>query len=362
MATPRPPATVIAPPERRLPSRGLRAVYGDVFVESLVAEIPPETFTTEALEQRLRPLYRRLGFKPGWVQAVTGIESRRLWPEGVPHHLGAVSAARRALAEAGVEAGEVQVVVSCSVFKTRLEPSVACEVQGSLGIGRHCASFDVGNACLGFLTGMLQVANQIELGQIDVGLVVASEDAREILDATLAHLSSADADIHAFKNHLATLTLGSAASAAVLTSRRRSTGAHRFLGGTTLSAAHHHDLCVGDARGMVTDSVRLLREGVALAGQTWSEVRDVLGWEGPEVRTFALHQVGKAHHEAIVRNLGLSAELVPQIYPWMGNIGACGVPTTAALARDQGHYAAGDLVALMGIGSGINCAMLGVQW
>lgn len=348
--------------DRREPTRALRAVYSDVFVESLVAEVPPETFTTEELEQRLRPLYRRLGFKPGWVQAVTGIESRRMWPEGVPHHLGAVAAARKALAEASVDAREVQVVVSCSVFKTRLEPSVACEVQGGLGIGRHCASFDVGNACLGFLTGMLQVANQIQLGQIDVGLVVASEDSREILQNTLAHLAAPDADIHAFKDQLATLTLGSAATAAVLTSRRRSSGQHRFLGGTTLSAAHHHDLCVGDARGMVTDSVRLLREGVALAGHTWSELRDVLGWQGPEVGSFAMHQVGKAHHEAIVRHLGVRAELVPQIYPWMGNIGACGVPTTAALARDQGLYGAGDLVALMGIGSGLNCAMLGMQW
>jgi 3-oxoacyl-[acyl-carrier-protein] synthase-3 len=331
-------------------------------MESLVAEVPPESLTTAAIEDDLRPLYRRLGFKPGWVEAVTGIQARRLWTEDTTQAQAGTMAAQRALSEAGVDPREVQVVVSCSVYKDRLEPSIACEIQGELGIPRHCANFDVGNACLGFLTGLLQVANMIELGQIDVGLVVAAEDARPVLSSTIERLRDPQADIHSFKDNLATLTLGSAGTAAVLTSRRRARHTHRLLGGTTLSAAHHHDLCVGDANGMVTDSVRLLREGVALAHQTWQEVRDVLEWRNEDVRSFALHQVGKAHHDAVAKRLGVPKDAAPQIYPWMGNIGACGVPVTAALARQQGHYAAGDTVALMGIGSGLNCAMLGVQW
>jgi 3-oxoacyl-[acyl-carrier-protein] synthase-3 len=355
-------STVHGRTQHRLPTRGVRAVYRDVFMGSLVAEVPTEPFTTAEIEDRIRPLYRRLGFKPGWVEAVTGIGARRLWHAGTPQHVGGAQAARRALAQAGVEAREVQVVVSCSVYKSRLEPSIACEIQGELGIGSHCSNFDVGNACLGFLTGLLQVANMIELGQIDVGLVVAAEDARPVLEATIDRLRAPHADIHTFKDNLATLTLGSAATAAVLTSRRRATKPHRFLGGTTLSAAHHHGLCVGDANGMVTDSVRLLREGVSLAHETWAEVRDVLGWQPQDVSTFAMHQVGKAHHDAVVRQLGIVADAAPQIYPWMGNIGACGVPTTAALAREQGLTVDGDVVALMGIGSGLNCAMLGVQW
>ena len=69
-----------------------------------------------------------------------------------------------------------------------------------------------------------------------------------------------------------------------------------------------------------------------------------------------------ADHPHLVRRLGVATDAAPQIYPWMGNIGACGVPTTAALAREQGLTVDGDVVALMGIGSGLNCAMLGVQW
>jgi 3-oxoacyl-[acyl-carrier-protein] synthase-3 len=344
------------------PTRGVGFRYDQVFVEAWAAEVPSVALTTAQIEDQLRPLYRKLGFKPGWVEAVTGIRERRMWASDLPQHVAAARAAQRALTTAGVDAAEVQALISCSVYKGRLEPSIACEIQGELGIGSHCLNFDVGNACLGFLTGLIQAANMIELGQVDAALVIAAEDSRPVLDATIARLRDPRADIHTFKDNLATLTLGCAATAAVLTSKRRTRGGHRLHGGTTRSAAHHHGLCVGDANGMVTDSVTLLREGVALAGVTWADVSDLLGWARADVRTFAMHQVGKAHHDTVVRQLGVDPGCAPQIYPWMGNIGACGVPTTAILASQQGHYRAGDRLALMGIGSGLNCVMLGMTW
>lgn len=346
----------------RVPARGARLRYRRVHLASLVAEVPSEELRTAQIEDQLAPLYRKLGFKPGWVEAVTGIGARRMWADGQSSVDGAVAAASAALHRAGVSPDEIGAVVSCAVFRPRLEPSIACEVQGALGIGRHCMNHDVGNACLGFLSGLVQVANMIELGQIEAGLVVASEDARPVVRATIDALTRADATIHTFKDNLATLTLGSAASAAVLVSDRRARQARPLHGGTTLSATHHHDLCVGDAGGMITDSVRLLREGVALANQTWAEVTDLLQWDPEQVTTFAMHQVGKAHHDAVCRQLRVLPERAPQIYPWLGNVGACGVPVTAALAADQGVIQPGHRTALMGIGSGINCMMLGVTW
>lgn len=345
-------------PEPRLPTRGVRWRWTDVALAGLAAEVPPVSRTTAEVEERLAPLYKRLGLKAGWVEAVTGIGARRLWAPGERYLDGAVRAARRALSDAGVSPGAVQVVVSCSVYKDRLEPSLACEVQGALGIGASCTSFDVSNACLGFLTGATLVANMVSLGQIEAGLVVSAEDAGPVLEATIATLISPSADIHAFRGNLATLTLGSAATAAVIT---RGRGAATLHGGATLSATDQRDLCVGDARGMHTDAVRLLREGVALAARTWAETSETLGWEPGQVSAYAMHQVGKAHHDAIVRQLGLPPHAAPQIYPWMGNIGSCGVPVTAALARDQGLIRPGERAVWMGIGSGLNCMMLGVS-
>ena len=346
---------------QRVPTRAVRLRWDDVHIEGTAVVVPEGRLATAELEDAIRPLYRKLGFKPGWVEAVTGIAERRVW-QGRTAVDGAVQAAREALATAGVAPHEVGALVSCSVYKHRLEPSIACEIQGALGIGAGCINYDVANACLGFLSGMTQVANMIALGQIEVGVVVAGEDARPVLDATVQRLTAPDAGIATFKDNLATLTLGSAACAVVLTSPRRARSRHRFLGGTILSATHQHHLCAGDANGMVTDSVALLREGVSLARQTFGAFTEILGWGPTDLRTAAMHQVGKAHHDTIVRELGLHADQAPQIYPWMGNIGSCGVPVTAFLAKDQGHFADGDTVALMGIGSGINCAMLGVSW
>lgn len=342
--------------------RAVRQRWQRVAVEGLGLVLPEVTLPTASIEDRLRPLYARLGFKPGWVEAVTGIRQRRVWGRGESAVDGAVRAAAAALAEAGIPSSEVQALVSCSVAKNRLEPSLACEIQAGLGLDPTCLNHDVGNACLGFLSGLATVANMIELGQIEVGLVVAGEDATPVLEATIAHLTTPQAGIHAFKDHLATLTLGSAAVAWVLVSDRRARRGHRLEHGTTLAATEHHGLCRGALDGMVTDSVRLLKEGVALAGRTWAEFSDASGWRAADVGTAALHQVGQANHEAVVERLGLAPDRAPRIYPWIGNVGACGVAATATLARDEGRLRAGDRLALCGIGSGLNCAMFGVTW
>jgi 3-oxoacyl-[acyl-carrier-protein] synthase-3 len=334
--------------------------YDDVALAGLSAELPSVVLRTADVEERLRPLYRRLGFTPGWVEAVTGIAERRMWAPGERFVDGAVRASRRALVQARVDPRCVQAVISCSVYKDRLEPSLACEVQGALGIPYTAVNFDVANACLGFLTGLVTVANMISVGQIECGLVVASEDAGPVLEATLRQLEAPGADIHGFKAHLATLTLGSAAAAAVVT-RASLVPGPRLLGGASLSATEHRQLCMGDARGMQTDSVQLLREGVALASRTWSEVRETLGWSGEDVSMFAMHQVGKAHHDAVTRALQVEAARSPPVYGWLGNVGSCGVPVTASTIRDRGLVRAGESVALMGIGSGLNCMMLGLK-
>ena len=73
--------------------------------------------------------------------------------------------------------------------------SSACAVADALGLSPGCQIYDVSNACLGVLNGMIEVANRIELGQIRAGLVVSCETAREINELTLERLlQGADMD------------------------------------------------------------------------------------------------------------------------------------------------------------------------
>ncbi len=336
--------------------------WRSVRLASLTTELPTVVRTTADVEDALRPLYARLGFKPGWVAAVTGIHARRLWAPGVSATEAAAVAAQRALARADLPPAEVGALVSCSVSKPRLEPSLASELMMRVGVAPGAMGFDVGNACLGFMTGLATVANLIELGQIAVGVVVTGEDATAPLEATIRRLRAPDADIHTFKQHLATLTLGSAAAAAVLVHEDLAPSAPRVHVSTTLSAPEHHMLCVGDLDGMVTDAVALLREGVSLAGRTFAELREATGWAPAEIQTFALHQVGKAHHEAVIRRLGLPADRAPATYAELGNIGSAGVPVALAQAVEAGAMRHGGHAALLGIGSGLACQMVGVTW
>ena len=91
-----------------------------------------------------------------------------------------------------------------------MEPATASFVHSQLNLPASCLLFDVSNACLGFLDGMIMLANMIELGQVETGLVVAGETAENLITSTLTHLL-ADTTLtrKTIKPLFASLTIGS---------------------------------------------------------------------------------------------------------------------------------------------------------
>jgi 3-oxoacyl-[acyl-carrier-protein] synthase III len=336
--------------------------YERVHIQAIEVYDPPVELTTAALERTLSPLYRRIGIPERVIESLTGVAARRFWAEGASPSAAAGEVSRRLLEREGVPRERIGAVVSTSVSKEFLEPPIASLISGELGLGEHCANFDVGHACLGFMTGMTTVANLIELGQIEYGLVVAGESSRAVTDATVRRLLQPGVDFRTFGENLATLTLGSMAVAALLVHERHSKHGHQFLGGISLAATQHSGLCLGTATEMKTDATTLLREGVALAKRTYAAVQSELDFVPAEVTEFVLHQVGKANHDTLVRELALPVDRTLRLYPTHGNVGAAGVPLTLATAVSQGRVQPGELALLMGIGSGLNCTMMGVRW
>ena len=273
--------------------------YQHVCVEAVAYELPQTVVTTASIENALAGLYGRIGIARGAIQALTGIVARRFWAPGVKPSDAATKATEKLLGQAGFPRDRIQVLVSTSVCKDYLEPSTASLVHGNLGLGSHCQNFDIGNACLGFMTGMAQVANMIELGQIDAGLVVAGEGSRMVTENTIRRLQAPEVGFAGYRDNLATLTLGSGASAMLLVHERVARSGHRLLGGATDAATQFNKLCIGTEHGMKTDPAKLLKEGVSLATQTWQRTRDELSIETHQVMDFALHQVGKANHDSV---------------------------------------------------------------
>jgi 3-oxoacyl-[acyl-carrier-protein] synthase-3 len=336
--------------------------YERVHIQAIELAIPPIEVTTASLEKMLGPLFRRIGVSDGVLTALTGVAARRFWPEDTLTSDGAVLAARTLIEKHGLPAGGVQALVSTSVGKDYLEPPMASLVAGDLGLGAQCVNFDVSHACLGFMTGMLTAANLIELGQIGAALVVAGESSRTVTQGTIRKLLQPGVDFRTFGENLATLTLGSMGVAALLVDERHSAHGHRLLGGASRAATQHSRLCLGTHTEMKTDAPTLLREGVDLAEATFADARAALGVAVPDVKEFVLHQVGKANHDALTQRLGLPPDRALRLYPEFGNVGAAGVPFTLATAVARGRVGPGDLAMLLGIGSGLNCTMLGVRW
>jgi acyl-CoA:acyl-CoA alkyltransferase len=336
--------------------------YHNVCIEALEYVTPNIEIRTQEIEMAIAPLYKKLGLKPGWLQAVTGIRARRFWERNKRPSDVATLAAEKALRATPLSTENVEALVSCSVCKDYIEPSVGAIVHGNLRLPSSAHNFDTGNACLGFLTGMMLIADQIELGRIEVGMVVAGESSREPTEATVERLQHPNADMNDFKDNLATLTLGSAGVAMIMTNRRLSSTGHRFLGGISRAATQWHNLCVGTATKMTTNPTKLLSEGVKLAQKTWEDISPVIDIRPEHIKEYALHQVGRANHDAVLQALRLPPNKAVRLYIDHGNVGACGVPFSLASLVEKNRIERGDRAALMGIGSGLNVMMLGVQW
>ena len=345
--------------------------FSKVFIEALEYELAPVVVSSSDLEARLQPLYRELRIAPGQLQALTGIRERRWWEPGYPLSHGAIMAARKALLNSGVSASDIGALLYTGVCREQFEPATACRVADGLGISGDVAIFDLSNACLGVLNGILDVANRIELGQIRAGLVVSCESAREINEVMIAKMLE-ERNMQFFANSLATLTGGSGAVAVLLTDGSfGKRNLHRLLGGTTKAEPRHHNLCLwgvgpdgkgGYQQSMATDGVNVMNHGVELGKRTWESFLPNVGWNAAMIDRVICHQVGSAHQSMILKVLGIPSEKDFTTYEFLGNMGTVSLPLTAALAVERDVLLAGDKVAFLGIGSGLNCMMLGIEW
>lgn len=327
--------------------------------------LPEEVVTSAQLEERMAPAYERLRLPAGRLELMTGIRERRFFPPGTLIGQVSVESGRRALAAAGIDASEIGALVHGSVCRDYLEPATACGVHHALGLPAHCAVFDVSNACLGILTGMTIVANMIELGQIRAGLVVGTECGRTLVERTVAKLNE---DVTLTRRNVkplvASLTIGSASAAVVLSHAELAPNGARLLGGAVRAHTTHNDLCQSDGLEtfMQTDSEELLRQGVAAGRATFGEFLQQVGWQRGDIDRTVCHQVGVAHRKLLFEQLQLDTALDYSTFEVLGNTGAAALPVTMALAAEAGRFEPGQRVAMLGIGSGINCQMLGVEW
>lgn len=340
--------------------------FENVVIESFNYHLPTEVVSTDEVENRLSPLYDRLKLPKGRLELMTGIKARRVWPNGTRPSALATEAAKSLLADINKE--DIGLLIHASVCRDFLEPSTASVVHHNLGLSPDTMIFDLSNACLGVLNSFVMAANMIERGQIKKALIVSGENGGPLLDETIKRLLSDETITRKnIKKYIANLTIGSAAVAYVLSHKDFATEGHELLGGAVMTDASANHLCQGNGDTsslmMETDSEELMKVGVKLAKKTWEKTKTNLEWNN-ETPDWAIgHQVGVAHEELTMKSLGLKKCPTHITYNKLGNTGSAALPITLAqLSESEKPPQKGDLIALLGIGSGLSSIMLGVRW
>jgi len=303
---------------------------------------------------------------------MTGIQERRFWRPGTLPSEASTRAAKKLLAATGTPPAEIGCLLHCSVSRDFVEPATATVVHRELQLPDSAMNFDISNACLGLVSGIIVLANMIELGQIDCGLAVCGENAGPLVENTIRTLNlDLSLTRQTIKSQFASLTIGSAAAAVLLRRRDHAPGGHRLLAAATHANCRNNHLCQGDASGgmtsgslplMETDSHELMLQGVAVAAQMWDSIKRESDWDNDTPEVVCGHQVGKFHRDLLFRTLQLEVAKDFPTFPILGNCGSASLPATCALAKDGGILQPGRKAALLGIGSGINSAGLAVEW
>lgn len=339
--------------------------FNNLRIHSFAYEEPEEFLTSDEIEEKLSTLYERAKLPFGRLELQTGIKRRGLWPQGTRPSTIASKAAEKILSKFPRE--KIDLLLHASVCRDFLEPATAAQVHRNLRLSPHCMISDLSNACLGVLSSILMAGQMIERGVIKTALIVSGENAGPLITETIKHLvTDPTMDRKKFKPFLASLTIGSAAVAFLLTNSDLAPHAPKVIGGATLTDSSAVELCQGDGSTnglmMETDSEALLKAGVELAKNNWEKTRDILGWKNEDVDKIIPHQVGVAHRYGMLTALGLPLDRDFQTFPMFGNTGSAALPLTFIKASEENFFQPKDKIALLGIGSGLTSTMLGVEW
>lgn len=341
--------------------------FKNIVIESFAYAISDEMMTSTMIEEKLSALYQKLKLPEGRLELMTGITSRRVWPSGTKPSDLSTMAAEKLFLKSSIKKEQIDLLIHASVCRDFLEPATASVVHANLGLSRKAMIFDLSNACLGVINAIVVAGNMIENGQIKSALIVSGENGGPLLESTIRELlTNPGIDRKTIKKYIANLTIGSAATAIVLTHKDLAPSGHAILGGAALTDSSANHLCRGDGNThslvMETDSEELLKYGVALAKSAWHDLKTELDWNNDSLDLVLTHQVGTAHEKLSLESLELTHIKTYRTFPHLGNTGSSALPITLMMAFEDGKIKKDDKIALLGIGSGLSSIMLGVKW
>jgi len=337
LESPPTPEPATGPQKRQFAPR--RAEVRPAAILSVATELPEGRLTNAELAAQL-------DVTEDWIMSRTGIrERRRAGPEERLSDY-ATRAAAKALEAAGVDAGDVDLVIVATVSQDELTPNTAPIVAYNLGAAR-AGAFDVGAACTSFLSALAQGTAQVESGRAEHVLVIGADFITRIVDYTDKRSAPLFAD---------------AAGAVVLGPGDSERG---FIGPIVLGAdgSQAGTLYATIAeRKVKMDGPEVFRHAVARMSEVTREAVAQAGLTLDDIDLFVYHQANARITRALGERLELAPERVVECIETIGNASAAMLPVGLATAQSDGRLQPGARVLLSAFGAGFVWGGGVVQW
>ncbi len=290
-----------------------------------------------------------------WIRTRTGIEERRIASAGSGTSHMAAEAAKKALAQAGISAKDLDIIILATSTPDCCFPSGACEVQAAIGADRAVA-FDISAACSGFIFALHTVHSFFKAGIYQTGLVIGADTLSKIIDwqdrstCVLFGDGAGAAVVRAEENGTLHMTMGSDGSkASALACTARTTDS--FLTGKKPELGY-----------MTMDGQEVFRFAVKTVPEAIRTVLSEGGTHIDEIKYFVLHQANYRIFESIAKRLKISMEKFPTNLERFGNTSGATIPILLDEMNREGKLERGDKIVLAGFGAGLTWGATLLEW
>lgn len=290
-------------------------------------------------------LAQRVDTNDEWIVERTGIRQRYIAGEGETTATLATAAARAALADAGIDASEIDLIVLATATPDNTFPATATKVQNALGCNGGIA-FDVAAVCSGFLYALATADSMLRTGLASRALVIGAETFSRILD---------------WEDRTTCVLFGDGAGAVVLEAQEAASADAPGIIATRLHAdGSHHDLLYvdgGPSTTQTTGHVRMkgrevFRHAVVNLAEVLEEVLGKAGISSSDIDWVVPHQANRRILDATAKKLGIAEEKVIVTVDRHANTSAASVPLAFDVARKDGRIKPGDMVMFEAMGGG----------
>lgn len=287
-----------------------------------------------------------------WIVERTGIRERHLAAEHETTSDLAVAAARQAIAAAGIEVAEIDLVIVATTTPDLIFPSTACLVQNKLGMSNGCAAFDVQAVCSGFVYALSIADNFIRAGQARRALVIGAETLSRITD---------------WNDRGNCILWGDGAGAVILAASETPgiISTHLHADGRYQDMLHVNGGVSAGSDGKPTMQMQgnaVFKMAVNTLDAIVDETLAANGLQKTDVNWLVPHQANIRIIQATAKKLGMSMDNVVVTVDRHGNTSAASIPLALDVAVRDGRIQAGEIVLMEAFGGGFTWGSVLIKW